>query len=97
MSSFQAKDSAVLAQQLKVEEITLYANNPLLTVVAGDLNLQLNEPVDQIFTCVKQVVAGTITGVHCTVGADGTSITVTGEAAAAATTTYMIKYSNKQS
>lgn len=97
MSSFQAKDSAVLAQQLKVEEIVLFANNPLITVIAGDLNVQLNEPVDQIFVCVKQVVAGTVSGVHCTVGADLTSITITGEAAAAATTAYMIKYSAKQS
>lgn len=96
-ASFQSKDSAVLAQQLKVEEITVFAGNPLISVISSDLNLQLNEPVDQIYSCLKQVAAGTISGVHCTIGADLTSITITGESAAVATTSYVIKYSMKQS
>ena len=96
-ASFQSKDSAVLAQQLKVEELCLFAGNSLITVVGGDLVVQLNEPVDQIYMTIKQVVAGTISGIHSTIGGDGTSIVITGESAAVATTSYCIKYSMKQS
>lgn len=97
MPAYYAKDSSVQAQQLKVEELTLFANNPLLTVLSSDLNLQINEPVDQVFMILKQVVGGTVTGIHGTVGADGTSITITGESAAISTTSYIVKYSCKQS
>lgn len=89
-ASYQSKDSLVLTQQLKVQEVTLFANNTLLSVSGGDLVLQLNEPVDSVLLCAKQVVAGTLSGIHCTVS--GTTIIVTGEAAALATTSYMIKY-----
>lgn len=95
--SFNSKDSQVFGQQLKVEEICLFAGNSLITVNGSDLQLQLSEPVDQIFMVIKQVVAGTITGIHATVGSDGTSIIITGESAAVATTSYLVKYSMKQS
>lgn len=97
--AYQSKQSLVLGQQLKVEEICLLANNPLISVVASDLNLQLSEPLSpsSVLMCLKQVAAGTVTGVACTIGADGTSITITGESAAAATTAYLIKYVMKQS
>jgi hypothetical protein len=97
MSQFQAKDSAVLGQQLKVQELCVFASNPLLSVSGGDLKLQVSEPIDQIFICAKQVVAGTLSGIHCTIGGDLTSIIITGEAAAVASTAYMIKYSVQQS
>lgn len=91
-ASFQAKDNAVLNQQLKVEEVCLFANNALLSVSGSDLKLQLNEPVTSVIMVLKQVAAGTVTGIAATLGADGTSIIITGESAAAATTSYLVKY-----
>ena len=89
-ASFQAKDPQVLGQQLKVQEVTLLANNTLLSVSGSDLVLQVNESIDSVLMCLKQVAAGTLTGIHCTVS--GTTIVITGESAAAATTAYCIKY-----
>lgn len=97
MSQYQAKDSLVLAEQLKVEELCVFANAPLTSVIAGDLNVLVKEPIDQVFMCIKQEIAGTLTGVVATIGADLTSITLTGESAAVATTSYLIKYTVKQS
>lgn len=95
--SYQSKDSQVLGQQLKVEELTLSASSSLITVNGSDLQVQLNEPVQKVYMVIKQVIAGTITGVVGTIGSDGTSIILTGESAAASTTTYCIKYSEQQS
>lgn len=92
-ASFNSKDSAVLGQQLKVQEIAVFANSALVSVSGGDLKLQLSEPVDQIFITLKQVALGTVTGIAATKGADGTSIIITGEAAAVASTSYVVKYS----
>lgn len=89
-ASYQSKDSQVLQQQLKVQEVTLFANNTLLSVSGGDLVLQLNETVDSVPIAIKQVVAGTLTGLATT--HTGTTITLVGEAAAVATTAYCIKY-----
>lgn len=96
-ASFQSKDSAVLSQQLKVQEIAVFASNALITVSGSDLKLQLSEPIDQIYMTLKQVALGTVTGVAATIGADGTSIIITGESAAVASTAYVIKYSMKLS
>ena len=88
--AFQSKDVLVLGQQLKVQEIVLRANNPLLSVSGGDLSLAIGEPVKSVEMCVKQIAAGTRTGIACTVS--GNNIIITGESAAASTTAYMIKY-----
>lgn len=91
-ASYQAKDSQVLGQQLKVQELCLFANDGLIAVSGGDLLVTINEPVDKIFFCCKQVIAGTITGLVASVSGS-TKILLTGEAAAVATTSYVIKYS----
>lgn len=91
-ASYQAEDTLVLAQQLRVQDVCLTANNTLLTVSGSDLKLQLNEPISSVLMVVKQVALGTISGVVPTIGADGTSIILTGESAAVASTAYLIKY-----
>lgn len=89
-ASFQAKDTAVLGQQLKVQEICLFANHPLLTVSGSDLSLAIGESVGSVLHCAKQVAAGTITGVQCTIS--GSNIILVGESAAISTTSYVIKF-----
>ena len=91
-ASFQAKDSQVLNQQLKVQEIVLFANSPLLAVAGSDLVLSINETVKSVLSCQKQVAAGTLTGIVGAVNADPTKITLTGESAAVATTSYVVRY-----
>lgn len=91
-ASFNAKDSQVLNQQLKVQEIVLFANSPLLAVSASDLLLSIGETVSAVLSCQKQVAAGTLTGIVGAVNADPTKITLTGESAAAATTSYVVRY-----
>lgn len=91
-ASFQAKDSQVLNQQLKVQELVLFANNSLCAVSGGDLLVSIGETVLQVLSCQKQVAAGTLTGIVGAVNADPTKITLTGESAAVATTSYVIRY-----
>ena len=88
--AYQSKDVLVLGQQLKVQKIVLLANNTLLTVSGSDLSLAMGEPVKQVMSCMKQIAAGTISGIACTVS--GNNIIITGESAAAATTSYVIHY-----
>lgn len=89
-ASFQAKDTAVLGQQLKVQEICLFANHPLLTVSGSDLSLAIGEPVGSVVSCVKQLANGTLSGIPCTIS--GNNIIITGESAAVSTTSYVIKF-----
>lgn len=89
-ASYQSKDSAVLGQQLAVQSIVLKANSPLLSVSGSDLALQLNETPSAVLSCIKQVAAGTLSGIACTIS--GTQIIVTGESAAVASTVYIIRY-----
>ncbi len=94
-ASFQAKDSQVLQQQLKVQELCLFASNGLISDDMTDLFIQLNEPIIEVLMCIKQVAAGTVTGVVATVDSS-TSIKIAGETGAAATTSYLIKYSTHE-
>ncbi len=91
-ASYNAKDSQVLSQQLKVQEIVLLANNPLLVVAGSDLVLSIGETVTSVLSCQKQVAAGTLSGIVGAVNADPTKITLTGESAAVATTSYVVRY-----
>jgi hypothetical protein len=90
-ASFQAKDSAILNKQLLVQEIVVKAGDPLISVVSSDLQIDIGETLLSVEMCVKQVAAGTLSGIACTI-TGGSKIVITGESAAVATTRYMIKY-----
>lgn len=91
-ASFQSKDSQVLNQQLKVQELVLFANNSLISDDSTDLFVSIGETVQSVLSCQKQVAAGTLSGVVATVHSDPTKIKLAGQTAAAATTTYVIRY-----
>lgn len=88
--SFEAKKAMARDEQLKVQELVLKANSPMLSVVSSDLVLDIGETVVEVRACLKQVVAGTVTGIAATVSSG--KIVITGESAAVATTSYIIKY-----
>jgi hypothetical protein len=92
-ASFQAKDSNVLNQQLKVQELVVKAGNPLVSVSGSDLIVSIGETLDSVLSCQKQLAAGgAVTALALAIGSDTTTIKLTGESAALATTTYVLKY-----
>lgn len=95
-ASFQAKDSQVLNEQLKVQELVLKANNPLISDDSTDLFVSIGETLGSVLSCVKQIAAGTVSGVVATVATDTSKIKLAGETGAASTTTYIIKYTVKE-
>ncbi len=95
-ASYQAKDSDVLGKQLKAQELVIKANDTLITDDATDLFVDIKEDVSQVLSCIKQVAAGTVSGVVATVHSDIKKIKLAGETGAASTTTYIIKYIAKE-
>lgn len=91
-ASFQSKDSQVLNQQLKVQELVLFANNSLISDDSTDLFVSIGENVQSVLSCQKQVAAGTLSGVVATVHSDPTKIKLAGQTGPVASTTYVIKY-----
>ena len=50
--SYQAKDSQILAEQLKVQEICLKHGNPLLVVSGADIIVDIKEELDSVVMCL---------------------------------------------
>lgn len=164
-ASFQSKDSTVLEQQMRIQELCLKANDSLITTnqnwtftvtsanatagavysnnsknftvtgtiasgttlvttsdsagaplasgtltkvsgtgdntitfsasASNGLIVAMGETVDSITQCVKQVAAGTVTGVVATI-VGGTTIQLAGEEHAVSTTAYLIKYTTAE-
>lgn len=90
--SFQAKNSQTLNQQLKVQEVVVTAGNSMVSVSGGDLIVSIGETVESVLSCQKQTAAGVLSGLARTIGTDTSTIQLTGESAALATTSYTIKY-----
>lgn len=99
-ASYQAKSSQVLAAQLKVQELCVKASDSLVSVSGSDLLVNIGEPLVAAMAGLKQVAAGTLSGVVVTIenDADGkpTLLKIAGESAAAATTSFILKYTTKQ-
>lgn len=89
-ASFQSKDPQVLGEQLKVQELVIKASSNIVSVSGSDLAVAIGEPLLECRACIKQIAAGTLSGIACTVS--GNNIIITGESAAAATTVYILKY-----
>lgn len=99
-ASFQAKDSQVLQQQLVVQEICLKANNSLISDDSTDLFIHMGETITSTLMCVKQIAAGTVSGVVATVANDTsgnpTLIKLAGQTGSATTTSFMVKYTTAE-
>lgn len=99
-ASFQAKDSQVLQQQLVVQELTLKANNSLITDDSTDLFIHMGETILTTVMCIKQIAAGTVSGVVATVANDTdgnpTLIKLAGQTGAATTTSFQVKYTTHE-
>ena len=91
-ASFQAKDSQVLNAQLKVQEVCVAANDPLVSVSGSDLIVSIGETVSKVLSCQKQLAAGTLSGLALAIGSDTSTIKLTGESAALSSTCYTIRY-----
>lgn len=90
-ASYQSKDSRILGQQLKVQELTCRVGNPITSVVGLDLVIDVSEPVADTLMCVTMApLTGVLTGYPVT--PVGTTIVVVGGAAIPGGDSVMLKY-----
>ncbi len=68
-ASFQAKDSEVLEQQLEIQSLAIRANSGFISADGDDLLVEINEPIDSILMAIKQIPAGTVSGVEVSIEA----------------------------
>lgn len=62
--SFESKDVAVRNNQLKVQEVNVSAADPAIAVDNGaDLDIQINETVKSVRSCLHIAADGTLTAV----------------------------------
>lgn len=102
---FQAKDSAILGQQLKVQEVTVRASDTQLYVVnAGDVCVMINEEIAAAVLCLHvddsvpsvAVIANAdlipSDSTALTAGGDRKALRINGVASLAANDALVIKY-----
>lgn len=93
--SYQSKDSGILGQQLKVQEVVIrFADLGLYTVSTNDVIVQLGETLNSVFSvlhCDNSVPgAALITAANTVVS--GSQVTITLAAPFAANDSLVIKY-----
>ncbi len=94
-SSYQSKDSQILAQQLKVQEVVIrFADLGLYAVATNDVVVQLGETLSAVFSVIHNdnSVPGAVLITAANTVVSGSQVTITLAAPFAANDSLVIRY-----